>query len=166
MSKNGNSVFLLSRYILCRRVYNDVKTDVTWETCSLRSWLNNDFYYSTFNTEEKSRIQTTLVINEDHPEFGTPGGNNTYDKVFLLSNNEASTYFKTDAERMCYPSPHLLSTGFDPGSTIGTGEWWLRSPGNRSENAVLVTYYGQISPYGSVIYRRDVRPALWYDLGP
>lgn len=36
-------LLLISRYILDAVPYNYEWTDVTWETCALRKWLNDDF---------------------------------------------------------------------------------------------------------------------------
>ena len=78
--------------------YNEEWTDVTWETCTLRTWLNEDFYTTAFSKKERGYIAETLVKNEDNPEYGTVGGNDTRDKVFLLSIGEATTYFDPDPD--------------------------------------------------------------------
>lgn len=66
-------------------VYNTSRSNsVTWETCSLRKYLNEDFY-NEFSDSEKSMIKDTNVTNENNFQYGTDGGNNTVDKIFLLS---------------------------------------------------------------------------------
>lgn len=39
---------------------------------------------------EQNAIKMTYMVNEDNPDYGTDGGNNTWDKVYLLSVSEAS----------------------------------------------------------------------------
>ena len=54
---------LLSKYGLEAKPYNTEYTEVTWETCTLRAWLNSDFLNKSFSTEEQSAILTTEVDN-------------------------------------------------------------------------------------------------------
>jgi len=82
--ENGKAL-LLSEKILDTKPYNDKIEDVTWETCTLRKWLNNDFYSTAFSSSEQLRIVTNIVVNSDTPDNGNLGGNDTSDKLFLLS---------------------------------------------------------------------------------
>ena len=71
--------------------YHEKWGEVTWKTCTLRKWLNGDFYKSEFSEKEKKAIIETNLENPNNPEYGTPGGNNTKDRVFLLSIDEAGS---------------------------------------------------------------------------
>ena len=68
--------------------HSEVNQDTTWETCSLRKWLNKDFYDSSFTLEEKALIVESKIINNDNPWYGTKGGRDAVDKLFLLSVEE------------------------------------------------------------------------------
>lgn len=85
---DGKRVFVVSRYALDFQQYDTKSGNVTWETCSLRKWLNNDFKNAAFSTVEQRRIPTVTVKNEKNSKYGTSGGNDTKDKVFLLSTSE------------------------------------------------------------------------------
>jgi len=85
--KEGGAL-LLSEYIIDWQPYNKNYKDLTWEYCSLRTYLNNDFYNS-LPAVDRARIEYTTIINNDNPWFGTDGGSSTRDKVFLLSIEEA-----------------------------------------------------------------------------
>ena len=98
MKNEGNQVLLLSKYVLDAKPYYEEVEEVTWETSDIRQWLNNEFYTTAFNKAEKAKIQTSLIKNEDNSENGTSGGNDTEDKVFLLSEKEAETLFSNDVE--------------------------------------------------------------------
>lgn len=50
--KDGKAL-VISKYALDCKPYNTSSTNVTWETCSLRNWLNNDFINSAFSATEK-----------------------------------------------------------------------------------------------------------------
>ena len=93
---------LLSRYGLYPQKYNTEWIAVTWENCTLRAWLNDDFLNEAFSSEEQSSILVTEVDNSDAQCFDwttvegdkTTGGNNTEDKIFLLSCAEANQYLE------------------------------------------------------------------------
>ena len=188
LDKSGSSVLLVSKYALDRKPYNTTYTSVTWEKCTLRTWLNNTFLNSAFSITEKNKIKTTNVVAAKNPDHGTNGGNNTNDKVFLLSISEAKMYFKNDndvdgqtygysAERGCKPTAYAVAQGayhFNWNSEYGEFQreydgncwWWLRSPGNGSNYAAVVDYVGVVSSDG-VEVNGDlvaVRPALWINL--
>ena len=93
---NENGMLLVSKYVLDVQPYNVEQTGVTWETCTLRSWLNSDFLNAAFDSDEQSRINTTYVVNADNSYNGTDGGNDTYDKIFCLSVDEILRYYRFD----------------------------------------------------------------------
>ena len=113
MKKEGNQVLLLSKYVLDAKSYNEGWGDVTWETSDIRQWLNNEFYTTAFNKSEKAKIQTSLIKNEDNSEYGTSGGNDTEDKVFLLSEKEADTLFSDEEERIAKATEYAEKLGVD-----------------------------------------------------
>ena len=82
--KDGKAL-LISELLLDAQPYNKEFKEITWENSSIRHWLNNEFINEAFNSQEKSRISLTLLDNCDNPEYGTNAGNDTKDKVFLLS---------------------------------------------------------------------------------
>lgn len=160
-SSDGGKVLLLSEDIVEERPYHDdegVGPDLTWEASDIRAYLNSSFIVRHFSEEEKSRICDTELENNDNPVFGTNGGNDTIDKVFLLSIEEAWEYEYT-------------------GDLFVDGElWWLRSPGDSGDAPAFVSDEyeegedgeetcvcarsndGATAPYG-------VRPALWVRVG-
>ena len=161
MKNEGNQVLLLSKYVLDAKPYNEELEDVTWETSDIRQWLNNEFYTTAFNKAEKARIQTSLIKNEDNSGYGTNAGNDTEDKVFLLSEKEAETLFSNEEERIA------KATGYAEKSGVYVNEkkesmWWLRSPGSDGNYAAVVDDYGWVYRYGGSVYFYEygVRPAL------
>ncbi|MCQ2559047.1 MAG: DUF6273 domain-containing protein, partial [Oscillospiraceae bacterium] len=94
----GTAVVIADREI-CKRAYHDKWKSVAWETCSLRAWLNGEYYNSTFSPEEKEAILECAIHTPENSEFHTPGGNDTIDKVWLLSMEEAVQWFKTTSSR-------------------------------------------------------------------
>ena len=94
LDKSGGEATLLAVYLLdCQPYHEDWEDDITWEECTLRSWLNSDFYNTAFVGEERAVIVNTNVVNEDNPCYSGQGGNDTADKVWLLSLGEIERYF-------------------------------------------------------------------------
>ncbi len=175
LAEEGNKVLVISKYALDCQQYNSTRTNVTWETCSLRKWLNGTFLNAAFSAEEQKRIISTTVTADKNPLYSTSPGNNTTDKVFLLSVTEVNKYFSSDEARMCAPTDYAIAQGTSTSSSYSTGGkatcyWWLRSPGYRSNYAAGVDAGGSPVPTvvgGSDVNRSNaaVRPALWIDLG-
>lgn len=162
--KDGKAL-VISKYALDCKPYNTNYTDVTWETCTLRKWLNNDFINAAFSAEEKAIIPTVTVSSDKNPEYSTNPGNATQDQVFLLSITEANKYFSSDSARQCEPTDFAVANGAWE-SDSGNCWWWLRSPGDSQDIAALVFSVGDVVELGLVVnyVNNAVRPALWIDL--
>lgn len=172
LDKDGMSLLLISKQALDCQQYNTSYTDVTWESCSLRKWMNGTFLNKAFNAEEQAQIQNTTVSADKNPEYNTNPGNATTDKVFLLSINEVEKYFNSDEARKCAPTAYAKAQGaytsdiYKTASGAATCWWWLRSPGCNQFNAASVLIYGSVYYRGSIVYTDNdaVRPALWINL--
>jgi hypothetical protein len=158
-------------------VYHDELEDVTWEKCSLRKWLNEEFIFKAFDEQERSRIVKVCNQNRDNPWWGTEGGKATWDRVFALSIEEADKYFDDNMDMRAAVtsyarSPHegKLGSGVSEKykTTDGqwTGWWWLRSPGDYSHYAAYVISDGEVYEHGYYVNDSSVsvRPALWLHL--
>ena len=172
LSVNGNDAFLLADQNLDAKPYNEKYTSVTWATCTLRTWLNDTFLNTAFTSAEQAAIKNTTVLNEDNLYYGTEGGENTTDKVYLLSIAEASDTaygfngeFGTDSEtRVATNTAYVASKGMN---AVGEAEWWwLRSPGNFSYCASGVSLDGYGGDDGGTVDSDGyaVRPALHLNL--
>ena len=168
LAKEGSKILVVSRYALDYKPYHSSNTDVTWETCSLRTWLNGTFMNAAFDSEEKKLILSTTVTADKNPKyFDTDPGKNTTDKVFLLSITEVNKYFKSDSARQCKGTAYCYAQSADDAKT-GFCWWWLRSPGNGRDSAALVSSDGDVGKGGlDVDYSGiAVRPALWINPEP
>ena len=167
LDETENGLFLLSKYAIETKDYNDKNENTTWEKSSLRKWLNGDFYESAFNSDEKKSIKLSYIQNSDNSESGADGGKDTEDRVFLLSIDETEKFFKTDEERIVSPTRHA----FDNAEVVFAGDdsyvlWWLRSPGKRNRFAAYVGNGGEIKFNGLEVEGAysgvsGVRPAMW-----
>ena len=162
LAKEGDKILLVSRYALDCQPYSTSRTSVTWEDCTLRSWLNGPFLSTAFTEDEQTLIDEARVTNADNGKYSTPGGNPTVDKVFLLSIDEAEKYFSSDGDRVCTATAHAKDQGVSACSNDACS-WWLRSPGSVSDYAAYVISDGRIYAYGRNVDTdyHAVRPALW-----
>ncbi|MBR4749145.1 MAG: hypothetical protein IK083_06215 [Abditibacteriota bacterium] len=161
---SDNSILVVSRYGLDCKPYNTYKASVTWATCSLRQWLNNDFYNSAFNADEKKRMYNINSKNYNNSKYGTYGGAETKDMVVLLSEGRASNYFSSDASRLCYPTKYARQRGVEVYDT-GFCWCWLSTPGDASDSAAHIDRYGRVNLIGNAVNHTNVavRPAIWID---
>ena len=163
--KDGKAL-VVSKYALDCKQYNTSNTDVTWETCTLRKWLNNDFINAAFSSYEKAMIPTVTVSADKN---STNPGNATQDQVFLLSITEANKYFGSDSARQCKPTDYAFANGAYVNSVNGNCGWWLRSPGVTQYSAHSAAYVhnsGGVYESGSDvdIGTSAVRPAMWISI--
>ena len=173
---DDGSALILSRNVIDNISYNDKLEETSWETSSIRKWLNEDFYNKAFSTDEKKLIKETYLKEEG-----------TKDRIFMLSSKEAEKYFPATSEgtvflaptrqaypyysknqsRAAYPTPYAKNKEnkgrklFINNYTGGTCWWWLRSLGKDSNVSVSCIYYGgEMSFCMADSNRTGVRPAL------
>ncbi len=180
----GGKALLLSNYGLDVKPYSPDAmfitpegVDSTWEKCSMRAWLNNDFLNNAFSMEEQIAIPNTTVDNsaaQGYSEWNTDGGNNTEDKIFLLSYTEANRYlgvkyweddFGNNMKSRVVPTEYARKNNALLSNTNETTRWWwLRSPGDYQGYAAIVNNYGSLDSIEAYYDTGVVRPALWLDL--
>lgn len=103
-----------------------------WPTCSLREWLNKEFYNTAFTSSQKSQIAITLNDNKS-PIYQPYYSDDTFDRIFLLSYNDVKYSFgeqnssfwakKSTDYAQCQGCPSSKSSDF----YLGNSSWWLRS---------------------------------------
>ena len=166
LAREDERILVISRYALDWQQYNKSYASVTWETCSLRKWLNGTFLNDAFSEIERAMIPSVLVGPGNNPSYSTSPGNITADQLFLLSITEANKYFSTDSARQCQETVYRYTQGAYEANN-GYFWWWLRSPGYDSYNAALVYRDGSVYDHGDGVNRPNgaVRPAMWIDLG-
>lgn len=168
LARAGDNALLLSKYGLDAKEYHEEWEDITWEQSDIRSWLNSSFMDTAFTGEEQGTILKTEVDNsqaEGNSKYNTTSGNNTEDRVFLLSYKEAfEDYFSSDEERICMPTDYAVQNGAWTNVDTGARWWWLRSPGYYQDCATFVSNVG--SPGFDFVNAVNycVRPALWINL--
>ncbi len=165
LANDGQKALLLSLYALDVKPYNSMSDKVTWNSSSLRSWLNGEFLNAAFTDAEKQMIPASTVANSGKNFFGVDGGKDTSDQVFLLNVNAANSYLTDMNIRLCRVTPYAEQRG---ARWDGEGYcwWWLRDPGNTGQFAAYVALNGMINDGGNEVSCNYicVRPALWVNL--
>lgn len=166
LAKKKGKTLLISKYGLDCKPYNVKYEGVTWETSSIRRWLNEEFIQTAFTADEQKWIAEITVENPDNSKYGTKGGRNTQDKIFLFSIGEAEVYFASDEARACTPTAYAVANGAYQNEENGNCWWWLRSPGRYQYNAAFVNLVGGVYAFGNDVDHDNnaVRPALWVDI--
>jgi len=187
--KDGN-ILIIREKIAEHRAFNSQQEYITWENCTLRQYLNGE-YYESFDESDRARIVKTTNANPDNPWYGTDGGNDTEDYIFPLSLDEVVKYFgdsgqldnkpngestliddRYDANRQAFnedddfnPKGTRLGEDGNYYDTYSGDSWGLRTPGGYSSVAV-VSGIGDIYVMG--IRNQDpgigVRPAMWISI--
>ncbi|MCL2087713.1 MAG: DUF6273 domain-containing protein [Oscillospiraceae bacterium] len=191
--QNGQALLISKDVTHVNKPYNETNTDVTWESCTLRQWLNRDFL-NEFSAQKQAQICLSTIPNEDNQWYGIEGGKRTTDRIFLLSLSEVVRYFgdsgglaqkqgngiryymydngikriaKPDLSKWCW-----FGDGYDNERKAKFNNkqawWWLRSPGIGSYRAAGINSDGYVRVNGIGVLDCDapggVRPALWLNL--
>ena len=166
LAVEGNKALIISQFALDCQQYDTSNTSVTWESCSLRKWMNGTFYNAAFGAILQEMIISSPVSADNNPRYRTSPGNNTTDKVFLLSINEVEKYFSSVSAQQCQGTAYCYAQGAYKANN-GNCRWWLRSPGRSSYYAAFVNIGGSVNYDGSLVDFAyfGVRPALWINLG-
>ena len=191
LDNDKNKAFLFANIALDSQSFNNVDESKTvngetiyannYEYSTIRQWLNYYFYNTAFNINEKSIILDTVVDNSAESTGVTENiysCNNTLDKVFLLSYQEATTLeygfgenYIMDVNRQLKATDYATVQGCYQSTDdefLGNCYWWLRSAKKMIQNAV---YY--IEPrgddFGYMTYSINytvfgIVPALWISL--
>lgn len=171
LAPKGDKVLIITEEIIELRWYHNDFTDITWEKCALRAYLNNEFF-NTFSQKEKARIASVTNKNNDNPWFKAKGGIDTIDSIFLLSLEEVCEYFGDSRENLMIKGKQkwLIDDGNNQRRQAKFGSenhWWrLRSPGYYGRTSAGVNGNGHVYVRGNGVYGRPkdgggVRPALW-----
>lgn len=158
--ENGEAL-LLSDIVLDKQKYNKRLKKVSWEKSTLRKWLNKKFMNRAFSSSEQEAIRTTKVINEDNYYYKTDGGNDTLDKIYLLSlseTDEEKEYGFTDSYGMTIKYSNYADL-------CDYQYWWLRTPGEKNISAAAVDMSGEAYVGGGESdMELGIRPVLHLNL--
>ena len=193
--ENGTACLMVDRLLDCQP-YSATDGPVSWETSTVRSWLNSypssensasidyqekGFLSTAFTAEQLEAIINTRVVNHSNKAYGTDCGNNTEDRVFLLSNDEVFSS-DTAARNGFYagsgyddPAKRFRSTMYakcrgswwsSVNGYMGNSFWFMRTNGYTQESVTYICDFGYIYSRGTISTCEDagVLPAIWIDL--
>ena len=150
LDRTEDRLLVLSKLAIACLPYNSAAGATSWQTCSLRNWLNGVFLQTAFSPAQQQQIVT----------FDSP----LSDAVFLLSADEATRYFASASDRMTGATQTAAADGaYRENGVCG---WWLRDTGDSDAVAARVNIHGEILTGSSSeggVERQDyaVRPCMW-----
>lgn len=159
---DGGDAQLVSQYALDAQPWNKGDARAKWTKCTLRTWLNDEFYNAAFDEAEKAVIVTKEIPNYEEL--------NTADPVYLLSCDEAKRLFSSHQDRMVLPTQYAISRGIYQSKKYGPGnaQWWLRTHSWEDDHkAAYVAGSGGVMTCGGTTDGRvdnakwAVRPAIY-----
>ncbi|MDF2589994.1 MAG: hypothetical protein K0S41_3835 [Anaerocolumna sp.] len=180
----NNTALIVTEEIIEQRSYHNAYKDITWADCALRKYLNGEFY-DKFSETDKSRIIPVMNKNPGNQWYGSKGGEDTKDSIFLLSLEEVCKYFGDSLSKLYNPGKNqrYWFERKDENNSKRLARlqgqewcwwWWLRSPGRVNVKAVYIFGTdGNIGIQGNNILKGNlsdgkctggVRPALWLKL--
>lgn len=172
-------MLLLSYLVLETRHYNHYPPYVaSWELSKLRKYLNREFYLLSFSCEERERIETVSLPNNENPWYRLHGNHkDTKDNIFLLSIEDVLKYF---GDNLQLPSkatknkiPLEISNECNNARVACdqygiVSSWALRTQGAEFDKIACINggiSFGSINISGRSVRKRfGVRPALWVKL--
>lgn len=168
LDKKDDEVLLLCNSVIDGKKYNEVYEECTWETSTIRKWLNKDFIEKSFNFGEKMSIpEKDILTNLDRKK--------TKDKVFLISSDELRMYVKELTMVGIYEfyvynaaeTEHARKAGvFSKNGYMPYCDYWLRDNGSTYRRAKACAPQGQMpmineAGYDVAFANLGVRPAMW-----
>lgn len=159
---SDDDIFVMAEQTLdCQKYDSSKYSSVTWETSTLRKWLNEQFIGQAFSAEEQKLIKQTNVTNPRNSVYSIDGGKNTTDQIYILSEEEVqNTKYgfcqitnEFSQTRNPAASDYSYSKGthyseFAADSREKGSYWWIRTPGQSLSRAATV-FNGKLDMEGS-----------------
>lgn len=165
LARQNNKALLLSKYILDEQSYSITNAYQTWANCILREWLNNNFYNSAFDENEKRIITKRYLTSVDVSGFKDSNENSLtglYDYVFILDHNELENYFKIDEGLEVTPNAIGKNT-----KRLKVSSYWVRGSTGIYNSALDygASYVTDEGFYDFIFASNQlgIRPAIWVD---
>ena len=147
--------------------------DIEWENSTVRSWLNNIFFFDAFTEDEQNQVLETEVENKAYPQHQIEKAKDTKDKVFLLSIGEtedladegldlSSENTQSAIEKQIIEWKEIFGEDDEP---FISDDWLLRTSDALGESyTVSFVTDGDVIPWDqdqTAHMSCGVRPALW-----
>lgn len=160
----GNEALLISDKVIDNVSYHNTLTSVTWGNSDIRNWLANDFKNEAFTEGQFNNGIVTKNIS-------TLNQDDTDDKLFILSYDEANSLYSNDTDRKSKATEYAKNINNNGGrlsvNSDNYSEYWLRTKGTGVTNSAQYVFTsGGINRGGAHVNNRTVgvRPAFYANL--
>ena len=162
LARENGKVLLWSGYVLDAVPFHSQPAKITWADCSLRQWLNRDFFEAAFTPEERCLCAVSRLDNQQNGNSGANGGKDTEDRLFVPSSQELYDYGDAAGQLYAWPTAYAAAQGVTTHDQYGTCSWWLRTPGSHQDNVAICDMVGSLMHTGGVNrIGIGVRPMVW-----
>ncbi len=174
LAKENGRLLVISQNLLDCKPFHIKFESTSWAHSTLRKWMNGAFYDTAFNTEEKNRIPAVRVSIGKNVWDASAFGEDTMDKVFLLSVTQFKVYFGESWEEYrdkirCEPTAYALYrqrlARKNDSRNVYSGAWWLRTPQNGNSSKVKISTNLKRKGFSESEWVDEeqvfVRPAMW-----
>ena len=159
LCEEGGAAYALCDSVIEIRAFGGAMTK--WANCSLRTWLNGDFFETAFQESEKAAIVKREQLNLGNDFWVASDDSPSSDLVFLPSRMEIEKLMGNPADRIAAPTAYAIAQGRLPQDAGGVC-WWLRTNGVMPGEAMNVREDGVINNGGTYGGEQmGVRPAIW-----
>lgn len=136
----------------------------TWDKSKIREWLNRWFFEIAFTDKEQSIIVTASNTTPANPITSIDGGEDTEDRVFLLSYDEVMKFMPSEEDRKAEMTEYVEMQQYELVHNDEKAFWQTRTIGgkNGKGSMAIYNYNGYIvndSQNALSIY--TLRPAIW-----
>jgi len=177
----GLKAFIISEKIIEKRPYHATFTDIGWEKSSIREYLHNEYINTAFTEKERKRITYSKNITRDNSWYGTYSGNDTFDKIVLLTVEDVVRYlgdsgdlkahkaWYVDGDRSVFENGNIVTTVYSESEdgyllhdqydnariAKDTDDeawwWWTRTPGFNTSSVSVVGSDGLVRMSGRMV---------------
>jgi len=179
LERQGNRALIISETFIGEGPYHADRDyaeehGITWAESDIRADLHL-WVVANFTDDELGRIIQVTNRNPDNSYYGTKGGEDTHDYIFLLNEDEFLKYFGESSKIL---ANHIVLWNWEKAFKIYCDHYeessynrsrdsvsWLRSPGENIDRAATVYAGRNVFLRGSNVYDNNgIRPALWINL--
>lgn len=166
LAQENGKLLVISRKCLDCKPYDESNATADWAKCSLRFWLNQEFYASAFSESEQSAIANTVVPTNVVKDWAVV---EVTDRIYILSEDEVEALGPSgegvrlyDKKQMWKAEPTEYAAAQGLLTNNGTAEWWLRPSWDRYYGGSHDVYVGAD---GGVCYPVTDEPQYFVGLG-
>ena len=142
VAETEEGTLLLAEKVIDCQPFHNADGAWSWETCSIRFWLNGEFMQSAFSAKEQTRVQSVALMEARWGSLANP--------IDL-------------SEMFAYPTEYAKKRGVFVYDGNRTSWWWVNGYGHARTHVQFVNYDGYVFGPGrkATANNYGVRPTIF-----